>query len=307
MLQIALAGRSVVDPFTGQERSAASVAIELEKLTRRQEYQRDQALLLANVYKDLMSTYDQMFSKFAGGFARAITEGKNFGSTLMGVLHQVESEILTKLIGTALNQLRDILGKLLLHVGGGIAGAIGGGIGGALGKVAGGAAAGAPAAATQTANTAALTGNTAALVTNTAGLTAAAAASTAVATGDVTLVAAVTFLAASVDFLAASVDANTIALYATGFIPFAQEGGTVARSGVAVIHAGETVANKNILRGIGEGLSGGSGVNAPVQLNFDGAVFHGTPDQRFVNTIMNTVVTNLRNSSRTWAFNPKGQ
>jgi hypothetical protein len=42
-------------------------------------------------------------------------------------------------------------------------------------------------------------------------------------------------------------------------------------------------------------------------VNFDGAKFHGVPDQRYVSQIMDSAVRQLRNSSRTWAFNPTGQ
>jgi hypothetical protein len=31
------------------------------------------------------------------------------------------------------------------------------------------------------------------------------------------------------------------------------------------------------------------------------------PDQRYVNSIMDTAVRSLRNASRSWAFNPKGR
>jgi hypothetical protein len=41
-------------------------------------------------------------------------------------------------------------------------------------------------------------------------------------------------------------------------------------------------------------------------VNFDGATFYGVPDQRYVSQIMDSAVWQLRNSSRTWAFNPTG-
>jgi hypothetical protein len=105
-----------------------------------------------------------------------------------------------------------------------------------------------------------------------------------------------------------------------------------------VVHAGEIVASESIIRnagaslltigaslgrtagswagldasaaikGIGDRLSARSGVNAaPMVMNMDGAIFHGVPDQRYVNSVMDTAVRSLRNSSRTWAFNPTGQ
>jgi hypothetical protein len=107
--------------------------------------------------------------------------------------------------------------------------------------------------------------------------------------------------------LSAAVVANTVALYATGFIPGLQAGGTVLRTGVALVHEGETVAGKSLMRGIGEGLTATSGVNAPVNVTLTGNTFHGVPDQRYVQSIFNNAVTQLRNSSRSWAFNPKGQ
>jgi hypothetical protein len=102
---------------------------------------------------------------------------------------------------------------------------------------------------------------------------------------------------------------NTIALYTSKLIPSAQEGGQVMRTGVALIHAGETVASKNIMQGVGEGLSAnatGSGVSNN-NINFDGAVFHGVPDRRYVGSIMDSAVRQLRQSSRTWAFDPTGR
>jgi len=42
-------------------------------------------------------------------------------------------------------------------------------------------------------------------------------------------------------------------------------------------------------------------------VSFDGATFHGVPDQHYVSQIMDNAVRQLRNSSRTWAFNPTGQ
>jgi len=42
-------------------------------------------------------------------------------------------------------------------------------------------------------------------------------------------------------------------------------------------------------------------------LSFDGAVFHGVPDARYVNSIFDNAVRQLRTSSRSWAFNPRGQ
>jgi len=143
--------------------------------------------------------------------------------------------------------------------------------------------------------------------------------------------------------LQAAIDANTIALYATGFFGF-QSGGIVPgppSQGVrAVVHGGELVANESMMRSLGAGVAVGSaqaaihsaqGLNAggggdasalqgvadslqsrsaagpPQTVSFQGAVFHGVPDQRYVQGIMDQAVTQLRNSSRSWAFNPKGQ
>ena len=175
--------------------------------------------------------------------------------------------------------------------------ALGGGGGGAAGGVAGALAqkaANAPLVASNAANTAATVANTAAATAETA-------AGTALTAGEVALTAAITALNAAVDL-------NTAALWATGFIPGAQEGGQVMRSGVAIIHAGETVASKNIMQGVGEGLSASAtGGGTQVVNSFDGATFHGVPDQRYVSGIMDNAVRQLRQSSRTWAFNPTGK
>jgi hypothetical protein len=96
-----------------------------------------------------------------------------------------------------------------------------------------------------------------------------------------------------------------------------QHGGVVTRGGSAMIEAGEVVANQKVMEElgpsvmnyIGKNLSGSATVNtiaANPTISFDGAVFHGVPDQRYVNTFMNEVTRSLRNSSRSWAFNPQG-
>jgi hypothetical protein len=53
------------------------------------------------------------------------------------------------------------------------------------------------------------------------------------------------------------------------------------------------------LKGIGEQLSTTSAhAAAGPTISFDGATFHGVPDQRYVSNIMDTSVRMLRNSSR---------
>jgi hypothetical protein len=148
---------------------------------------------------------------------------------------------------------------------------------------------------------------------------------TALTTSNVALIAALVALNVAVD-------ANTIALYASSLFPL-QTGGTVSGTGGvrATIHAGETVASAEILRNVGEGLAnsmqpqdlGGNaralqGIGAKLTAaapkpgmgnvvnSFDGAVFHGVPDQHYVSQIMDSAVGQLRRSSRTWAFNPVG-
>jgi hypothetical protein len=41
-------------------------------------------------------------------------------------------------------------------------------------------------------------------------------------------------------------------------------------------------------------------------ISFDGATFHGVPDQRYVSTCWGYYGQNVSNSTRTWAFNPTG-
>jgi hypothetical protein len=93
-----------------------------------------------------------------------------------------------------------------------------------------------------------------------------------------------------------------------------QQGGHVAASGMAMVHAGEVIANEKIMQNIGKQMAGVGGMLTQAEpkmsnttLSFDGAVFHGVPDQRYVNSVMDTAVRSLRAASRTWAFNPKGQ
>jgi hypothetical protein len=132
----------------------------------------------------------------------------------------------------------------------------------------------------------------------------------------------------------AAVGANTAAVVFNTAVklalPFAQHGAVVTGVGATpvMVHGGEVIANKQMLQTIGASLSTGATVdmratNAQLQgigdqlsakatggdthLHMDGAVFHGVPDQRYVNSIMDTAVRSLRNSSRTWAFNPTGQ
>jgi hypothetical protein len=282
-----------------------------------------------------------MFEQFGQGFARAITAGKNFGQELMNTLHQVEQEILGKLIGTVLNQLRDALGKIIVQAA--AAHAAAGGIGGALGKVVGGLAGGGPQAAQQQANTTALTANTTAVhanstvtATNTT-VTGTNTGATATNTGAVgtlsgtvgTLDVSIVTLDADIIALISAILDNTIALYTTGFIPL-QEGGVVsgpAGSGaLAKIHAGEAVANSQMMRDIGMGMtqanrplpqSGAQLQSIGQQLSqqsmaggdefhvhMDGATFNGSLGQDHVNQIMNQAVRTLRMTSRSWAFSP---
>jgi hypothetical protein len=227
--------------------------------------------------ESMIRTFDTMFSKFASGFAQAITAGKNFGQTMMSVLKQLEQEILTNLIGFGLNKLKDLLVGLASGSGG---------LAGMLGKVMGAATGGAGGAAAAAPQVAALSANTAA---------------------DTALGVQIDVLSAGVIALQAAVDLNTTALWATGFIPGFQEGGQVMRSGVAVVHAGETIAGKNIMQNVGESLNAQATGGGTQIISFDGATFHGVPDQRYVSSIMNSAVRSLRQSSRTWAFNPTGQ
>jgi hypothetical protein len=81
-----------------------------------------------------------------------------------------------------------------------------------------------------------------------------------------------------------------------------------------LVHAGEIVANESMMRQFGSGASASIGnALAPsrggsdVHLHVEGNVFHGTPDQRYVQSFIDSVITQLRNSSRTWAFNPTGK
>ena len=76
-----------------------------------------------------------------------------------------------------------------------------------------------------------------------------------------------------------------------------QEGGYVSRTGVAYIHAGEVIANEQIMRNVGKELAGVGGMLTTAEpkiashtVSFDGAVFHGVPDQRYVNSIFDTAV-----------------
>jgi hypothetical protein len=255
------------------------------------------------IQANLTQSVSGMWDKWAGGFAKAITDGKKFGDTMMNVLHQIENEILGKLIGTALKSLVKAFADVLAGGGaGGILAKVGGMLGGVAKGAGGGAsaaAANAPLVASNTANTAATTADTTAVVANTA----------AVGVGMTTLTTTMVTLDVSLGILAASVDANTTALWATAFISGLQEGGQVMRTGVALVHAGETVASKNIMQGVGESLSaGGAGSGGGNQIvSFDGATFHGVPDSRYVSGIMNNAVRQLRQSSRTWAFDPTGK
>lgn len=105
----------------------------------------------------------------------------------------------------------------------------------------------------------------------------------------------------------------------------------------AMVHGGEIVANESMMRNLGQGIALGNTAetmrhmaaltasgprvnaaevmqllaNAPSKtaggtVSFDGATFHGVPDQRYVGQIMDSAVRQLRNSSRSWAFNPTG-
>jgi hypothetical protein len=131
---------------------------------------------------------------------------------------------------------------------------------------------------------------------------------------------------------------------ATHFLGF-QHGGVVPGGSNtahrAIVHGGEIVANESMMHSLGTGLGEANtaatmrsvagltaaGANmgrmAATQdvaaqlasrnvasggtVSFQGAVFHGVPDQRYVGSIMDNAVRQLRNSSRTWAFNPTGQ
>ena len=59
------------------------------------------------------------------------------------------------------------------------------------------------------------------------------------------------------------------------------------------------------MKGVGESLSASRGTG-DVHLHMENNTFHGVPDASYVTSIMNQAVTQLRNSSRTWAFNPLG-
>jgi hypothetical protein len=161
--------------------------------------------------------------------------------------------------------------------------------------------------AAQTANTAAQSANTAAVAASTAADATVVASNTAVVASNAALTAAIAVLTTAV------VD-QTIATYATGFIPFAQHGAAVQRTGAAIIHSGEVVANAAMMKHIGGAMLDNIGAQlgaAPAKtgatVSFDGAVFHGAPSPQYVQSLMNNAVGQLRNSSRTWAFNPTGQ
>jgi hypothetical protein len=116
-------------------------------------------------------------------------------------------------------------------------------------------------------------------------------------------------------------------------IPGAQHGGAVLETGVATVHKGEVVANSEMMRNIGSSLAEAGAFNSGTDMgqtnaqlktigeqlsassygaqmgntvSFDGAVFHGVPDQNYVGQIMNSAVRQLRNASRSWSFNPTG-
>jgi hypothetical protein len=100
------------------------------------------------------------------------------------------------------------------------------------------------------------------------------------------------------------------------------EGGVVAETGFAKVHAGEVIANAQIMENIGKNLSSMPKFDmrnvtqqlsrAPMKdtgshVHMEGNNWYGTFTQDNVNQIMNTAVGQLRRSSRTWAFNPVGQ
>jgi hypothetical protein len=151
---------------------------------------------------------------------------------------------------------------------------------------------------------------------NTMATTAAVGASVAMVGGLIANITGNKTLAVIMEALGTALSILTTVMLIKAGIPFAQEGGLVQATGAAVIHQGEVVANAAMLANIGAGgaramqgigdrlAAGASGGGGTV--SFDGAVFHGVPDQRYVSSIMDTAVRGLRNSSRTWAFNPTG-
>lgn len=69
----------------------------------------DKSQALGQVYVDLTNTFMNAWGEFSSGIADAITSGKNFGDTMMGVLKKIEQEILNTLVGFVFKQMRDSL------------------------------------------------------------------------------------------------------------------------------------------------------------------------------------------------------
>jgi hypothetical protein len=98
----------------------------------------------------------------------------------------------------------------------------------------------------------------------------------------------------------------------------------VTETGIANIHAGEVIANQTIMENIGKGLHGmrtdylrgvTNSIGAQLSSRTSGGDTHmhleannwyGNFTQEHANSIMNTAVRELRQASRTWAFNPTG-
>jgi hypothetical protein len=122
-------------------------------------------------------------------------------------------------------------------------------------------------------------------------------------------------LAKIMTYLGIAITILTIVMKIKALFPGAQHGAMVAATGAAVIHSGEVVANAAMMKHVGGAMLDNIGAQlgaAPAKtagpsVSFDGAVFHGTPSPQYVQSLMNNAVGQLRNSSRTWAFNPTGQ
>lgn len=91
----------------------------------------DKSQALGQVYVDLTNTFMNAWGEFSSGIADAITNGKNFGDTMMGVLKKLEQEILNTLVGFVFKQMRDSLLQstgLLSGITSKISGLMGGGV-----------------------------------------------------------------------------------------------------------------------------------------------------------------------------------
>jgi hypothetical protein len=289
-----------------------------------------------SLIRDLGQAYDQMWGKWASGLADAITQGKKFGDIMYGVLKQMEKEIISVMLKWAFEKGGAAIMKIILpsHAAGpkpetvmmqvaqkfeqsvtafanAVARLTGGPqVGGGYTPVQGGGQAPTGEGATVVKQ------QTTATNRNTMATTAAIGASVAMVGGLIANVTGNKTLALVMEGLGTALSILTTVMLIKAGIPFLQEGGIVAATGAAVVHQGEVVANATLLNNIGRGgaaamMEMGSRLSAGAKsgggtVSFDGAVFHGVPDQNYVSQIMNSAVHQLRQSSRTWAFNPTG-